>query len=495
PAGSYVVRMDQPYSRIADALLDYQYWSPTDPQKTPYDDTGWTFPENFAVAAFRITDPAVLKAPMEIVHGNIRAAGGLIGSGTVFAIDHNADNTLATLRYRLRSADIQIAEEGFEAAGHKFARGAFIIRGVASPTLDKAVADLGLRAYSLAAPPVVKTHPARAARVAIMHTWTSTQTEGWWRQAFDFLGIPFDYISTQDAGKNANLRAKYDVILFPPTSGSPQAIVNGLPMWRNPMPWKKTAETPNFGTYAETDDIRPGLGFSGVHNLARFVADGGVLVAVENTAEFAITMGLTDGVTINNPPRNHVVGSLLRSKIVDDASPIVYGIPDSLAIYSDVGQSFSITSVLGGRSGRPADSASARPTGRGSQDDGDTPQGRPALDPRNEAPRRKPVQPWQAAPITEEQERNPLSIIPPAWRPRVVLRFADQRNLLVSGLLDGNTVAQRPAVVDVPNGKGHVVLFGNNPMWRGYSVGSYFLVLNVLLNFDRLDAGRKLDPK
>src|SRR4051812_16697468 len=49
PAGSYVIRMDQPYSRIADALLDYQYWSPNDPQRTPYDDTGWTFPESFAV--------------------------------------------------------------------------------------------------------------------------------------------------------------------------------------------------------------------------------------------------------------------------------------------------------------------------------------------------------------------------------------------------------------------------------------------------------------
>src|SRR5262249_19279543 len=45
PAGSYIVRMDQPYSRVADALLDHQYWSPNDPQKTPYDDTGWTFGE------------------------------------------------------------------------------------------------------------------------------------------------------------------------------------------------------------------------------------------------------------------------------------------------------------------------------------------------------------------------------------------------------------------------------------------------------------------
>jgi hypothetical protein len=51
PGWLYVVRMDQPYSRIADALLDYQYWSPNDPQKNPYDDTGWTFPEGFNVQA------------------------------------------------------------------------------------------------------------------------------------------------------------------------------------------------------------------------------------------------------------------------------------------------------------------------------------------------------------------------------------------------------------------------------------------------------------
>ena len=40
PAGSYVVRMDQPYSRMADMLLDTQYYNVNDPR--PYDDTGWT---------------------------------------------------------------------------------------------------------------------------------------------------------------------------------------------------------------------------------------------------------------------------------------------------------------------------------------------------------------------------------------------------------------------------------------------------------------------
>ena len=106
-----------------------------------------------------------------------------------------------------------------------------------------------------------------------MHTWTSTQTEGWWRQAFDFLSIPFEYISTQEAAKDANLNAKYDVIVFPPSGGS---IIEGMPMWRNPMPWKNTPETPNLGTFAQTDDMRPGLGWGGLENLQNFVKRGGV---------------------------------------------------------------------------------------------------------------------------------------------------------------------------------------------------------------------------
>ena len=43
-----------------------------------------------------------------------------------------------------------------------------------------------------------------------MHTWLYTQTEGWWRMAFDKLHVPFTYISTQTAAKDADLRAKYE---------------------------------------------------------------------------------------------------------------------------------------------------------------------------------------------------------------------------------------------------------------------------------------------
>jgi hypothetical protein len=97
--------------------------------------------------------------------------------------------------------------------------------------LDRAAAELGLQAVALVASPSVKTHPVRAARVAFVHTWLSTQTEGWWRLALDDLKIPYDYISTQAIAKIDDLNAKYDVILFPPVGffSSATAIINGMP--------------------------------------------------------------------------------------------------------------------------------------------------------------------------------------------------------------------------------------------------------------------------
>ena len=50
-------------------------------------------------------------------------------------------------------------------------------------------------------------------------------------------------------------------------------------------------------------------------------------------------------------------------------------------------------------------------------------------------------------------------------------------------------------MVDVPVEQGHVVLFANNPLYRGSTVGSYALVFNAIVNFDNLNAGRKLDVK
>jgi hypothetical protein len=267
-----------------------------------------------------------------------------------------------------------------------------------------------------------------------------------------------------------------------------------MPMWGNPLPWKKTAETPNLGSEDQTDDMRPGLGWSGVQHLQTFVKNGGLLITSMDTADLAVSTGFTPGLSIAARQRLKIVGTVVRSKMVDAASPIAYGYNDGLAIWSDNGPIFNISNIFGARGGRRLgpDDGGTRPTGRGQADDSDSPQGRPEF----EAPIEPKVDTWQAMPITDEQMRNGINVIPPAARPRVILRYADTRDLLVSGLVEnGGEIAQHPAVVDVPLEKGHVVLFSNNPVWRGETQGSYFLVFNALMNHDHLDAGRKLDAR
>src|SRR5687768_16145937 len=374
PAGSYIVRMDQPYSRIADALLDYQYWAPNDPQQDIYDDTAWTMGELANVEVVRVTDVKVLTAPMERITTEIKSPGGVTGSAsTVYLVNHNADNALVTFRYRLKDVEMEAAEEPFEAAGKKFSRGSFIIRRAPEADLRRVANELGIQIHAVDDAPSVKTHPVRAARVAIMHTWLTTQDEGWFRLGFDHLQVPFTYMSTQDVSREPNLKAKYDVILFGPVGRGAQAIINGMPMYGNPLPWKKTTLTPNLGGIDETDDMRPGLGWTGLQNLQKFIKDGGLFITIDDTSDFAVNLGFTAGVTTSRSSRLKAVGAILRTKTVDANSPIAYGYGDSLAMYCFNGAIYNINNGVGGRGPRQV----PRATGRGTPDDPDQPQGRP----------------------------------------------------------------------------------------------------------------------
>jgi hypothetical protein len=207
-----------------------------------------------------------------------------------------------------------------------------------------------------------------------------------------------------------------------------------------------------------------------------------------------VTFGFTPGVSIS-PARNlKVTGSGLRSKIVDGVSPILYGYADNLAIFASNPPIFGLSNMAGGGGGggRGGGINGERPTGRGTADDPDIPQGRAP----SEIPEEPHAEIWEAAPVTDEQLRNPVNVIPPAARPRVVLRYANNPDLLVTGLLDnGSELAQHAAIIDSPLGEGHVVLFSNNPFWRAETKGSYFLVFNAILNFDNLAVGRKLPEK
>src|SRR6266702_7438935 len=174
-AGSVVVRMDQPYSRIADALLDRQFWAPDDPQKHPYDDTGWSFPHLFNVKVVRVPDAAILQAGMTLVNDPSALTGKLAGIGSVVAVGNTGQVSLLPLVYKLKDAKIAVAEKPFDAGGKHFAAWSLLISGAAEDRIAAALHDLSLDASKLSAEPLVSTHTVKAPRIAFMHTWLATQ--------------------------------------------------------------------------------------------------------------------------------------------------------------------------------------------------------------------------------------------------------------------------------------------------------------------------------
>ncbi len=487
PTGSYIIRMDQPYSRMADMLMDTQYYNVNDPR--PYDDTGWTLGALRNIKTVRVTDKAVLDAAMVMLTGDAKVRGKLEGAASAaYIINHNTDNTLATLRFKLPDVKMQAAEDSFKVGNREFSTGSFIIKSEGNPgdlksRLEAAATDLGLTAVAVDKAPDVKTHELAVPRIAILHTWTNTQNDGWFRVEFDRFGVPYKYISVHEIRDTLNLRDKYDVIIFPPVGGTAQTIVNGIPRRGDPIPWMKSEITPNFANSPDqTADMRGGIELTGMANLQKFIEDGGLFVPITNTASLTIDYGITTGVSIQAARQLNAAGSVMNASFVDRKSPIAYGYGDSLQVYFNQAPLLQVGGFggggFGGGGGQQGPGAGGRPSGRGSLTDQDIVQGMPQPRPNTGAP--------------DANQQGFGAPLPPNMRPRVILRFAqDEKNLLVSGMLSGGSeLAGKPAVLDIPVGKGHVVMFATNPMWRHQTQGEFFLIFNAALNFNNLGAGR-----
>ncbi|HJT65040.1 MAG TPA: M14 family zinc carboxypeptidase [Pyrinomonadaceae bacterium] len=492
PAGSYIIRMDQPYSRMADMLLDTQYYNVNDPP--PYDDTGWTIGAMRNVKTVRIVDRSVLDVDAKLLTEDAKVAGQLTGpaSAIAYVINHNTDNTLATLRFQLKDVKMSAAEDSFKIGDQQFNTGSFIIKQDGNPPdlrqkLQSAVVNLGLKAIAVDKLPEVKTHELAVPRIAIVHTWINTQNEGWYRIELDKYQIPYTYISDHVLRNTPNLREKFDVIIFPPVGGSAQTVVNGMPLRGDPIPWKASQVTPNFASSPDqTDDMRGGMSVTGVANVQKFIEDGGLFITIAGVSQIPIDYGITSGVSIQQSERLQARGSIYNSNFSDRKSPIAYGYDAALPIYFNQTPLFQVAAGGGGGFGGGGGQGGpggpqSRASGRGGVNDPDVIQA---------MPQPRPADP-NARPDDQDQRESPF-FVPPQARPRVVLRFAsDEKNLLVSGMLaGGNELANRPAVVDVPVGRGHVVMFATNPMWRHQTQGEFFLIFNAALNYNSLDAGR-----
>ncbi|MEY2394205.1 MAG: hypothetical protein QOF94_550, partial [Acidobacteriaceae bacterium] len=457
PAGTYVVRLDQPYRNYAVDLLTPQHY-PKDGEP-PYDDVSWALPANYHLQAIPTADPSIHDVALSRLTEVPHPTGHFSGAGPIYLLKDTGQESLLAARYRLANFEIQIAERDFEAGGTKFRAGSWIL--ATQPGLRDAIvstaAELGLDFMQVATSPDVRRHKARAPRIGLWVPWADTDSIGWIRYSLDQRKVPYTYLRDEDI-RAGNLRARIDVLLYGHVDLELAEQIEGLPRRWSPMPFKKTAQTPSFGTPAESDDITGGIGYEGLAQIQHFVDDGGLMVTLGSGSMLALEGGL--------------VRFVRRSS---------GGVPRS-------------TAGGGGSSSAASQQAATRTPGahvRVTFDRAD-----------------HPIAYGYPAHTYVFRQNFPLYNIPRRWlrmaycttcldgpedRSGIVMEWGDAEGqpFVESGQAWGEeNLIGRPAILDMPVGKGHVVAFNFNPIHRDLNRGDQRLLWNTLLNWQAILAGQ-----
>jgi hypothetical protein len=427
PAGSFVVKRDQPYSRLAKTLLEKQVYP--DPNLRTYDDTGWTMGLMSQTEVKEIADKKVLEAAVDPVkEKTIHLAGSVSGTGSTFAIAHFGSNNMIVLRYRLKDLKVQAAEKEFKQGDVTFPAGSFIVTGDAA-RVRAVVEQLGLTAAALSSPPQVPMHDLDLPRVAIYSIWGNTQDVGWVRYSFDTFEIPYDLIFKERV-KKGDLKGSYDVVVIPNQGGSGKRLVFDIENRGQPIEYKKNEKFRNLGMYGESDDITGGMGLDGVAEFEKFIKAGGLLVTLGSASFFPAEFGVAPKVDAGRTsPQFYAPGPIVDAEILQPEHPVFYGYDRKVI----------------------------------------------------------PVRYANGPLLTVQTGASPFDGPPPAGPPptpqSVLMRYPGGDDHVLSGLMRGaNEIRNRPAIVDQPSGKGRVILFAGNPCYRWQNFGEFNLLFNTVLN-------------
>jgi hypothetical protein len=420
PAGSYVVKRDQPYGRLAKILLEKQDFP--DPNLRTYDDSAWTLGLATHSEVKEISDKSLLDvAVVDVTNAEVR---GTVKGGpatAAYAILNTGSNNIAALRYRLKSHRVLATERPFRTGDVDVPAGSLI---VATGQLDNSaqqqvrspVEQLGLTAVALTAMPAIQTHEVDLPRLAIYSTWGSTQNVGWVRHAFDHFGVPFDLIYKERVLRGA-LRNSYDVIVIPSQGTTAKSIVFDVAKRSKPLAYKRSERFKFLGAYGESDDITGGMGIQGVAELEKFVNEGGVLVTLGTASLVPAEFGITPTIDVARPSAQfYAPGPIVEAEVLRAEHPIFYG-------YSE---------------------------------------------------KTLPVR-WAGGPLLQVPERDRSR--------QVLMRFTGGDKSVLSGLMRGaNEVQNRPAIVDAPQGKGRVLMFATNPCYRWQNHGEFNMLFNAIMH-------------
>jgi hypothetical protein len=277
--GAHVVRMAQPYSGWAKALLERQHYPdmrlyPGGPPERPYDATAHTLPLLMGVRAETTESPVAGLAP------------GILPEkpATLAASDTNA----------------------WVGINRIWATGGTVWRNPA--TGDFAAAAPGAQWKKLQRP-----------RIGLYRAWIPNNDEGWTRWILEQFGFAYVSLLNKDiqGGQGGELRKRFDVIVFPDA----------------------TAESMEHGFAAGSmpPEFSGGLESAGADALRQFASAGGTLIFLNRAAEYAIQRL---GVAARNVVRGvsesefYSPGSLLAGRL-DRRHPLGQGLPAEIAIWSE----------------------------------------------------------------------------------------------------------------------------------------------------------------
>ena len=461
PAGTYVVRLDQPYRNYAVDLLTPQHY-PRDGSE-PYDDVSWELPAHYRLNAVPTADPAVRTAVLTPLTEEPHPRGAVSGTGPVFLMKDTGQEGLLAARYRLAKFNIEIAEREFTANGTKFPAGSWIVpaQDVLADPIQTAAKDLCLDFISVATAPDVPRHQAKAPRIGVWVPWADTDSIGWVRYSLDQRRVPYTYLRDEDIRAGA-LRDRIDVLLYGHVDLELAEQIQGLPKIWGPMPFKATAQTPSFGTPAESDDITGGIGWEGLAQIQHFVEDGGLLVTLGSGSMLPLEAGIVRGVrrSSGGVPRStqgggadsaaaaqqaatRTPGAHVRVTFDRPDSPLAYGYPTRTHVFR---QNFPLYDI-----------------------------------PRN----------WLRMAYCTTCLDGPQD------RSNIILEWGDREGapFVVSGQAWGEArLIGRPAILDMPVGRGHVVAFNFNPLHRDLNRGDHRMVWNAILNWQAIVAAQPGKP-
>ncbi len=453
PAGTFVVRLDQPYRNYAVDLLTPQQY-PKDGVE-PYDDISWEFAANYHLQAIPTADASICNASLTLLTDVPHPQGKIAGSGPVFLLKDTGQESFLEARYRLANFSIEIAERPFSAGGVEYLAGTWILSPQAglADALRKISTDLALNFTSVPAVPDVPHHTAKAPRLGVWVPWADTDSIGWVRYSLDQRKIPYTYVRDEDI-RAGNLRYKFDVLLYGHVDLEFADQIQGLPKTWGPMPFKKTPQTPSFGTPAESDDITGGIGFEGLAKIQEFIEHGGLLVTLGSATSLAIEGGLIRGVRHDSggPPRStqgggadaaaasqqsvaRTPGTHVRVTFNRPDHPIAYGYSPHTYVFRENYPLYS-------------------------------------------TPRR-----WLRMAYCTTCLDGPVDDT------NVVMEWGDKDGapFVVSGQAWGEAnLVGRPAILDVPLGSGHVVAFNFNPMHRDMNRGDQRMLWNAIINWQAI---------